>query len=335
MRNVYQKALIFVGIYAICLVGSVSGNSQPTERSVAASKIIVTVMDGRIRSEPSLRGKILKEAKVGTVLSLVEENSKWHKVELSPANEAEGTEAEMGWIAKSISSKFDEAKPDPVFKQIANNYLGRKKLSLRNTNGLMEFLESAADNSKTFETGGMLRLQRLHALQKALRNIPVGKGDNPPYKSFLEKHKEEVVYSEPAGEWYVRANNYWELHARYKKHKVGQDIAWEASNASLPGECEGYVVCHINKIRVTSGEYLNFYPNGKHSKQALTDIINLLQPIVADIPRKTTYYTASDISDRAVFNKILAELRTIISKTPYIEKQKALVQISQIAEGHR
>ncbi len=335
MRNVYQKTLIFVAICAFCLVGIASGFSQPDKISTADSKIIVMVMDGRVRSEPNLAGKILKEAKVGTVLPLVEENSKWHRVELAAADESENTKAKTGWIAKSISSKYDEAKPDPVFIQIANKYLSRKKLSIRNTNGLMDFLASAADNAKTFETGGSLRLKRLQALQMALRKIAPGKTDAPLYKSFLEKHKEEIVYSEPAGEWYVRSTDLWELHGRYNKHKVGEEIAWEASNTSLPGECEGYVVCHVNKLRVTSGEYLNFYPNGKYSKQALTDIINLLQPIVADLPKKTTYYTASDISDRAEFNKILTELRTIISKTPFLRKQKALAQISQIAEGHR
>jgi len=335
MRNVYQKTLIIVVINTFCFVGMASGFSQSDEISRADSKIIVTVMDGRVRSEPNLSGKILKEAKVGTLLPLLEENSKWHKVELAAASESEGTEAETGWIAKSISSKYDEAKPDPLFIQIADKYLSRKTLSLRNTNGLMDFLESAADDAKTFETGGRLRLKRLQALQIALRKIAPDKTDSPPYKSFLEKHKEEIVYSEPAGEWYVRAANLWELHQRYNKHKVGEEIAWEASNTSLPGECEGYVVCHISKLRVTSGEYLNFYPNGKYSKQGLTDVINLLQPIVADLPRKTTYYTASDISDRAEFNKILTELRTIISKTPFLKKQKALEQISKIAEGHR
>ena len=335
MRKIYQRSLLVLATTAICLTGSAFGNSGDPGESASVANIIVTVMDGRIRSEPNLSGKILKEAKVGTVLPLIEENSRWHKVELSPANEAEGTEAKTGWIAKSISSKFDRSKPDSIFQQVANKYLKRKTLSLRGTNALMVFLEKAADDAKTYETGGSLRLKKYQALQKALRKITPDKASAPTYKSFLEKHKEDIVYSEPAGEWYVRSANLWELHDRYKKHKVGQEIAWEASNTSIPGECEGYVVCHVNLVRITSGEYLNFYPNGKYSKQALADIINLLQPIVADLPRKTTYYTANDISDRAEFNKILAELRTIISKTPFLRKQKALTQINQIAEGHR
>lgn len=335
MRQIYQKTLLFIAIFTLSAMGFASDFSPFPERSIDSSKVIVTVMDGRVRSEPDLSAKILKEAKVGTVFSLLEENTGWHKVELSAANKSEGKEAETGWIAKSISSKFDEAKPDPIFTLIAEKYLSRKTLSLRTTNSLMEFLESAANDSKTFETGGDLRLKRFQALQKALRTIPPNKTDSAPNKAFLAEHKEEIVFSEPAGEWYVRSASLWQLHERYNNHNVGQEIAWEASNTSIPGECEGYVVCHINLLRVTSGEYLNFYPNGKYSKQALADIANMLQPIVADLPKKTTYYTASDISDRAEFNKILTELRTIISKTPFLEKQKALEQINLIAEGHR
>ena len=143
------------------------------------------------------------------------------------------------------------------------------------------------------------------------------------------------VISEPAGQWYVRSEKFWELHDRYKKHKVGEKIAWQAAGNPTPGECEGYINCHLYRLRVTHGEYLNFYPGGKHSEEALLDVYNMFQPIIADLPGKKIYYTASDISDRAEFNKMLADLRKIISKSPHLFKTKILRQIQQIAEGHR
>ena len=52
---------------------------------------------------------------------------------------------------------------------------------------------------------------------------------------------------------------------------------------------------------------------------------------------KKIYTGPSDVSDRAEFNRLLAELRTIVSKLPFSEseKQKTIQQINQIAEGYR
>ena len=335
MKRIFYKAVFFLAVYIFVFADSSFAFSNS---AIEQSSIIVTVINGRIRDKPNLQGEILKETKVGTLLEYIDEESKWYKIKLSSENESENGETEpikTGWIAKSISSKFNSAKPDLIYLQIANKYSRRKNISLQNTTSLMRFLESAADDAKTFQAGGNLRLMRYQFLKKALRQITPDKNELPAYKAFLQKHDDKIIYSEPAGEWYVKSNELWELHDRYKKHKVGEKIAWEASKTSIPGECEGYVVCHVNLLRVTSGEYLNFYPNGKYSKQVLKDIINLLQPIVTDIPQKTSYYAPTDISDRAEFNKILTELRAIISKTPLLTKSKALKQIQLIGEGYR
>jgi hypothetical protein len=157
-----------------------------------------------------------------------------------------------------------------------------------------------------------------------------------PYKNFTDKNADEIVYSDPSAEWYVNSNLLWELHAKHKSAKpLGEQIAWQAAQTTLAGECEGYINCYIYKMRITDGEYLNFYPNGKYSRQALLNITSFLEPINQDSDQKAVYTGPSDISDRAEFNKNLAELRTIISKTPYIEKQKTIAQINRIAEAFK
>lgn len=65
---------------------------------------------------------------------------------------------------------------------------------------LAEFLPKAADEAKTFEVGGDLRLKKLTALSAALKSIPIDKKDNSPYKEFLAKYKDDIVYSEPSGQ---------------------------------------------------------------------------------------------------------------------------------------
>ena len=332
MRNLFSK--VFVLIIVLATVVIVSGTTPPTDANVIAiSEIIVSVTNGRVRSRPSLKSSILKEMKIGTRLQKLDETKGWYKVELS--SQTESQTAKTGWISKTISNNFDQNSPDPIFQTISDKYFKRRSLSFRTASQLFEFLGPAADDAKTFEVGGDLRLKRLLALSKAIGNINYNQSESSLYKEFLSATAEDVVYHEPAGMWIVRSARFWELHNRYKSYKVGEKIAWHAAKNPLPGECEGYVVCHVSYLRQTSGEYLNFYPSGKYAKQALTDITNLLEPIVADLPEKRTYTTATDISDRAEFNKVLAELRTIISKTPFLEKSRTLSQITRIAEGHR
>ncbi len=338
MRN-FIRALLT--LFSICVFSIISASASSVNDKEASSKkidednkqIIVAVTGGRVRSQPSLRSDILKESTIGTRFSVLEEKDNWSKIVLKEATEE--NEAKTGWISNTITAKYDSSNPGILYQQIADKYLGRKKLSFNAARELYEFLPKAADEAKTFEVGGDLRLKRLMALAAALRAIPNGKAENSPYKEFLKKHADDVIFSEPAGEWFVRSEKFWELHEKYKKYKVGETIAWQAAGNPTAGECEGYINCHIYRLRITQGEYLNFYPDGIHSKEALQDVYNLFQPIIADLPQKRVYYTASDISDRAEFNSMLADLRKIISKSPHLFKTKVLKQIYQIAEGHR
>ena len=332
MKNLFSK--VFAPVFILTAAFAVNGSTTVLSTSIAeTSEIIVSVTNGRIRSRPSLKSAILSEMKIGTRLQKIGETKGWYKVEIASASDTETPTT--GWISKTISSNFDQDKPDPIFQTISDKYFKRRSINFRTASQLFEFLGPAADDAKTFEVGGDLRLKRLLALSKAIGNINYNQNERSPYKEFLAANAEDVIYHEPAGMWIVKSERFWELHNRYKNYKVGEKIAWYAAKNPLPGECEGYVVCHVNYLRQTNGEYLNFYPNGKHARQALKDITNLLAPIVADLPEKRNYTTASDISDRAEFNKILAELRTIISKTPFLEKSRTLNQIARIAEGHR
>jgi hypothetical protein len=310
-------------------------NFAATDKKIyETSEIVVAVTGGRIRSEPNLRSEVLKQSTIGTRFTVLEEKDGWYKLELAKA-EKEGEEGTFGWISKSITSKYDDSKPGKIYQELVDKYFKRKSLSFNTAREIFEFLPEAADEAKTYETGGDLRLKHLLALSLTLKAIPINKQGEAPYSEFLEKYKNDVVYSEPAGEWYVRSEKFWQLHLRYQKHKIGEEIAWQAAGNPIPGECEGYINCYLYLLRVTDGEYLNFYPNGKYSRKSLVDVNNLLQPIVADLQTKSVYYTTSDITDRAEFNRILSELRKIISNTPHIEKQKILKQINLIAEGHR
>ena len=332
--NLLKVSKVFPLLLCLLFTPAVLAQSEEeTEKPKYKRQIIVAVTGGRVRTGPSTDKQIIREYDIGSKFSVLNEKNGWSEVVLEEAGE--NTEAKVGWISNTITETYDSNRPGVQFQKIAAKYLSRKSLSFGAAKQLFYHLPKAADAAKTYEVGGDLRLKSLEALSKALKKVPINKSESSPYKEFLAKHKDDVVYSEPAGEWYVKAQKFWELHARYRQHKVAQKIAWRAAANPLPGECEGYINCYLYLLRATQGEYLNFYPGGTYSKQAIMNMRGMLQPIVADARTKASYYTTNDVSDRAEFNKMLAELRKIVSRSPHVEKQTVLNQIVAIAEGYR
>lgn len=293
----------------------------------ASSQVIVTVTSARLRSEPDLTSEIKSTLNIGAVLSVLDVKSGWYQVKSADASGG-------GWISGTVVMDFNAGKRMEIHRAITDKYFKSKDLDFTTASQLVELLKSDSSNISG-EIAAELSFKRLRALNSALKAIDLNKKDENPYKKFINSYKSEIVFSEPTKEWYIRPEVFWELHSQAKNTSIGEDIAWQAANNPLAGECEGYINCHLYKIRVTSGEYLNFYPGGKYSRKALQDIGNLLEPMVADRKEKTVYTAASDISDRAEFNRYLAELRTIVSRVPYIEKSRTINQINQLGEGYR
>ncbi len=329
----FVTAFLIFGTFALTIFSQTKPAATPTPKAIETpapkpkKQIVVNVTSGRVRSQPNTQSETLKVADIGSVFDVIDEKNNWSNIELS--------ENKNGWISNTITAKYDDSQRGKIYQEIAEKYLKRDKLDIKTAGELLRFLPKAADEARTYEIGGDLRLKRLSVLRSALDSIPFDKSDKSPYREFLKENENEVVYSEPSGRWYVRSNAFWELQNRYSAYKIGDEIAWQGALNPIPGECEGYINCHIYALRATSGEYLNFYPNGKHSKEALNNLTNLLEPLTADAKVKNIYYSANDTSDRAEFNKLLTELRAIVAKLVYVEKNKTLAQIQTIAEGYR
>ena len=300
-----------------------TAKAKPTPKPTPKKQIIVNVTSARVRQEANLQSETLQYADIGTVFTVLEEDKDWSKVKFSDEKE--------GWISKTITENFSSANRIKTYNLLADKYLIKKNLDFITAANVYYFLKKAGEETDNAD----LEFKQFKMLDTALRLMPLDKLNDNPYKNFTTKNSDEIVYSEPAGQWFVNSKLLWELHAKNKNKPIGEEIAWQAAQTSLPGECEGYINCYLYKLRVTDGEYLNFYPAGKHSREALLNITNFLEPINQDSDQKTVYSGPYDISDRADLNKHLAELRTIVSKTPYVEKQKTINQINRIAEAFR
>lgn len=315
-----------------------TGANKPAARpaSTPASvmqKVIVNTTAARVRRDSSTASPELRRMKLGTVLSVLEKSAgpaPWYKVQLPP-----GSKTPTGWMSSTVASSFDEAKAETTYRQITTKNFKKTGMSFTDSAEVYEFLTDVLADIKSGEIAAELGLKRLQALAAALEAIPIMKSDEKLYKDFAAAHDNEIVYSDPAGQWFVRADLFWDLRKKHAKSTLADEIAWAAARTNLPGECEGYVNCYLYLMRQTDGEYLDLHPNGKHAPEALKNITSYLQPIVADIKEKKVYTGPSELSDRAEYNRLLAALRNVISRLPLVDKDKPLRQINQLAEAYK
>lgn len=302
---------------------------KPAEVGPDAPQIIVTSFSVPVRSDARASAQTVSRVKLGTVLKVSQKNPAWFKVQY-----ASGGKTVTGWVSANSVNDLNAAGRQQLYRQIVErNY--RPEMDFNTAAELYEFLSSVSGELDSSDASGDLELTKLRTLRQALKDITIERQSQAPYKEFLKSHEREIVYSEPAGAYYVTSNQFWELHTKYRKSTVSDTIAWEGALNPLPGECEGYINCYLFDLRMRFGEYLNHHPSGAHAAEALTNIANYLDPIVADSSRKEVYSGPTDVTDRAEFNNLIAELRTIVARLGFVEKERTLEQLRQIAEAYR
>lgn len=290
--------------------------------SSPGGEVVISSFSVPLRGDARATSAATSKVRYGTVVNVVDRSGSWYKISYS-----DGGRTKTGWVPAGNASEVG-ADRQRALRQLADKAY-KPEMDFGSASELFDLMGDVNDTSGEFE------LKRLLVLRSALKGIPPGQTNSEPYAGFIRSHADSVIYNEPAGVYVVASNQFWNLHTKYAKSVVSDSIAWEAAQNPLPGECEGYVNCYLFDMRMRFGEYLNFHPSGQHSAQALTDITNYLNPIVADLDRKQVYNGPTDVTDRAEFNNLIAELRTIVSRLGFVEKERTLQQLRQIAEAYR
>lgn len=153
---------------------------------------------------------------------------------------------------------------------------------------------------------------------------------NPPpeFQEWIHEQQANIYYAEIQGTWLVLPNLLWNLYAGYQTLPIADDIAWEAAQNPLGGECEGYVPCHLSRINQSYGKYLTRYPAGKYTSNALQTISEWLQHFTQH------KYTEYDRTGYLTLQNELKRLRSIVEATSIPEKTGVLDQLDQIARLH-
>lgn len=305
----------------------------PVKAPASVSQIIATAAGARVRAKDSTSSAELHRVKLGSIIKVLDKTKNdWYKIEIpsKPKNI-------IGWMSGQVADDWDSSKREETYVRLVEKNYKADKMSFLDASELFEFLTKTLTEVKNPKLLPDLSFKRLLALRLAMKEVPMDKSDKKPFKEFLKAHEKSVVYSEPAGEWFVRSELFWDVQKKYSNSTIAEEVAWQGAGNPLPGECEGYVNCYLFLLRETYTKYLELYPNGKYSLESLGNIQNLLEPITADLPDKKVYNGPTDVSDRAEFNRLITEIRAVVSRLPIAEpeKQKTIQQLNQIAEAYR
>jgi hypothetical protein len=191
-------------------------------------------------------------------------------------------------------------------------------------------LTAAADSARTPARRAELSLLRLQTLQRALdahaaERPGAGYDARPLRDGRIRADTSEIVYGEPQGQWFVRADRLWALNTRFRALPVAERIAWAAATQDLPGECEGDVTCMVGSAEATMGRYLALYPTGAHAAAALREMRPTLEYVESETRPRATHaqFCRADGRDGTVTPARLRTLRATVQRSAGAERDAA------------
>src|SRR5205814_10360831 len=235
--------------------------------SGAARQRITTASGVRVRNEPDTNTDELARLQLGVVVDELERSQE--KAKVGQAEDywyliaAPG--GLKGWVFGGLTAPFDASRRAEIYRRIADERLANTSASFADLADLVRFLDRAAREVERRDALAELEFARLRALARSLAAFSIGEQEKPPFKQWTAERAAEIVYSEPSGQWYVRADLLWDLQKKYADLPVAERIAWAAAETPLPGECETDLGCTLFYASATHGKYLKLYPRGPHA----------------------------------------------------------------------
>ncbi|MEB4591916.1 SH3 domain-containing protein [Candidatus Thiothrix sp. Deng01] len=268
-----------------------AGATHAADAYVAEKATKITIGTGvRVRAAPSAGAREVGKLPLGTDFTSTQRTAAKAKIGGQTDYWRQLDTPLKGWVFGGLLRNFDPAKADEARVALARDKLGpadklydsyehKSPLSFADAVEVSDFASRAAASSKNPVAQGELELAHWRAMQIALFSIPMESTAKPPYAAWIKQQGKNVFYTEPSAEYLVDPRNYWKLADRHKQDAIGDAIAWQAANAFVGGECEGFISCMSARSQMMEGEYLKRYPKGKHVEEALQDVNGNLEYI--------------------------------------------------------
>jgi hypothetical protein len=326
-----RLSALFVLFIALHAAGTARG-----AQDAAAKSRITTASGVRVRSGPRTAAEEVGRLPLGVVVRELERSAQRERV-----GEAEdywfrvaAPNGVEGWVFGGLTAAFEDKRREEIYTQLAAARVANAAATFAELSDLVVFLERAVTEITRREALAELELARLVALQRSLASIGFEDLEKPPFAAWTKAREAQIVYSEPAGQWFVRAELFWDLQRKFQDLPAAERIAWEGAQAPLPGECEGYLPCYLYILTESEGRYLKLYPRGAHAADALKNIADFFGAVTEDAASNNPVYAVPE-EDRADFLKTLAELRAQVAPVQHALRERVLTQLDELARRFR
>jgi hypothetical protein len=303
----------------------------------ANGRALITTASGvRLRERPDAGAAEVGRLQLGLVVEELERSTGKSKVGAEEAfwHRVAAPGGARGWVFGALVAPFDPARREETYQRLAGERVANAAATFAELSELVRFPDRAVGEVRRRDALAELELTRLVALARSLANIQMEELDKPPYKPWVAEHEREIVYSEPAGQWYVRAERFWALQQKYRALPLAERAAWEAARTPLPGECEGYLPCYLYLETETNGKYLKLYPRGAHADAALSELAEFFGQVSEDLRGGNPVFEVPR-ADRANFRRSVAALRAQLALVPAPKKARVLGLLDGIARRFR
>lgn len=332
-----RKPFVSLSVCCLSLLFAAAAVSAQEVKLSAAQAKMTTASAVRARNAPQVAATEVTRLKLGTVLSAVARSADefevggkkdyWYRVNL-PTGEA-------GWVYGGLLTDYDPARRVEILGRVIGERLKVEGMNFEDGTDLYNFVSGALAEAREPQARAEYELLKLQALGHSMSAVPFGERERPPYRDWHKAHEQELVYSEPSGQWLVRSELFWELERKYHGSPAGERIAWEAAQNPLPGECESDEVCGFLYLNDTEGRYLGLYPNGAHAAEALKNIDEALASQELESMLNSKSRDKYVVEQRAELRKALTGLRVAVSKTSSAEKASILKKLDRLVPRGR
>lgn len=297
---------------------------------------IVTASGVRLRERPDTTSTEVARLQLGAVVQVQERGAE--RVRVGEAEDywylVSAPEGARGWVFGGLTAPFEPARRDAIYARLSKERLSNASATFAELSDLVRFLDRATKQVTRREALAELELTRLVALARSLASFSIEDQEKPPYKAWTAEHEREIAYSEPAGQWYVRVDRFWDLQRKYRDLPLAERAAWEGAQTPLPGECEGFLPCYLYMLSETYGKYLQFHPRGAHAEAALGHISEFLGQVTEDLRGRNPVYNV-ERADRQEFRRTATTLRAQLAAAAGPKKAQALRQLDAILRRFR
>jgi hypothetical protein len=291
-------------------------------RQAGAQSLITSASAVRLRAEASNQSRVVAELPFGTMLMGCDGAADgWLHVETA--------DGRAGWVHGALVIALPESGADTVLDNLIKARLRRKSDGLAPRLELVALIERVHASRPEETRAARLDLQRLQALTMVLEALPFGADPGGDLRTWLADRDRFVVYHDEAGRYILRPEVIRKLHERHRANgaAAAEEILWLLVENGFPGACEGTLTCYIARTDAAEGDYLRWYPEGRHVDAAMRRVMERAAWWKTRVESGLGFDAATECRDIA---PLLGAIRFGVETATHPDRQKAVALIDAV-----